>query len=80
MSAVEISTLLDSGKIAIPNDIRSELNAVPGTRFAVISDGKNILLKPIGRPKIAAFNALISKSRKYARKIGLKKRDVAKAI
>lgn len=80
MSAVEITSLSSKGQVVIPNVIRDDLNVSVGDKFAVISDGRNILLKPIDRPQAAEFNALIDRSRKYARKIGLKKSDITTAI
>ena len=80
MSAVEITSLSSKGQVVIPNVIRNDLNVSVGDKFAVISDGRNILLKPIDRPQVTEFNALIDRSRKYARKIGLKKSDITAAI
>jgi AbrB family looped-hinge helix DNA binding protein len=80
MSAVEITSLSSKGQVVIPNAIRNDLNVSVGDKFAVISDGRNILLKPIDRPQVAEFNTLIARSRKYARRIGLKKSDILNAI
>lgn len=80
MSAVEITSLSSKGQVVIPNAIRNDLKITTGDKFAVISDGRNILLKPIERPKVEEFNNLIERSRKYARRAGLKRSDVAKAI
>ena len=80
MSAVEITSLSSKGQVVIPNAIRSDLKVSAGDKFAVISDGKNILLKPIERPKVKEFNSLIERSRRYARRVGLKKSDVSRAI
>jgi len=80
MSAVAVTSLSSKGQIVIPNAIRSELDVSAGAKFAVICDGKHILLKPIERPRIAAFNRLIARSRSYARKHRLTQKDLAKAI
>jgi bifunctional DNA-binding transcriptional regulator/antitoxin component of YhaV-PrlF toxin-antitoxin module len=80
MSAVETASLSSKGQIVIPNAIRNDIKAVTGTKFAIISDGHNILLKPIERPMKEEFDSLIKQSRKYAKRIGLKKEDLAKAI
>jgi AbrB family looped-hinge helix DNA binding protein len=80
MSAVEITSLSSKGQVVIPNAIRNDLNVSVGDKFAVISDGRNILLKPIDRPQVAEFNTLIARSRKYARRIRLKKSDIFNAI
>ncbi|MBD3243753.1 MAG: AbrB/MazE/SpoVT family DNA-binding domain-containing protein [Chitinivibrionales bacterium] len=80
MSAVEIASLSSKGQIVIPNSIRNELNVGAGSKFAVISDGRNILLKPIERPKKEEFDSLVRKSRSFARSSGLKKSDLTRAI
>ena len=80
MSAIETASLSSKGQIVIPNAIRNDLKVGTGAKFAVISDGHNILLKPIERPKKEEFDSLIKKSRTYARRVGLKKRDLTKAI
>ena len=80
MSAVEITSLSSKGQVVIPNSIRNDLNVVTGTKFAVISDGTNILLQPINIPKISVFKSLIEKSKSYAKEFGLKQSDVASTI
>lgn len=80
MSAVEIASLSSKGQIVIPNSIRSDLKVGAGSKFAVISDGRNILLKPIERPKKEEFDSLLRRSRAFAKRSGMKKDDVGKAI
>ena len=80
MSSVEITSLSSKGQIVIPNQIRDELGVKAGTKFVVISDGTNVLLKPITKPKMDTFKKLISRSQSYARKHGLKKADIKKTI
>lgn len=80
MSAVEITSLSSKGQIVIPNKIRDELGVKAGAKFVVISDGSNVLLKPIEKPKMDSFKKLILRSQSYARKYGLKKSDIKKAI
>jgi AbrB family looped-hinge helix DNA binding protein len=80
MSVVETASLSSKGQIVIPNAIRNDLKVGTGAKFAVISDGRNILLKPIERPKKEEFDSLIKKSRAYTRRVGLKKKNLLKAI
>jgi AbrB family looped-hinge helix DNA binding protein len=80
MSAIETASLSSKGQIVIPNAIRNDLKVGAGAKFAVISNGHSILLKRIERPKQEEFDALIQQSRKYARRVGLKKSDWAKAL
>ena len=46
----------------------------------VITDGQNMLFKPLEEPKLESFNKLIRDSRNFARDTGLKKEDLKKAI
>ena len=80
MSAVEITSLSSKGQIVIPSSIRNDLKISAGDKFAIISDGENILLRPVEKPKVDKFRALIAASRKYARENGLQKEDVVKAV
>jgi len=80
MSAVEITSLSSKGQIVIPNSIRLDLKVSTGAKFAVISDGNNILLQPINKPKASVFRNLIQKSRIFAKELGLKQVDVRKTI
>lgn len=80
MSAVAITSMSSKGQVVIPNSIRLDLKASTGTKFAVISDGTNILLQPIVRPKASVFKNLIQKSRIFAKETGLKKSAVGAAI
>jgi len=80
MSAVEITSLSSKGQVVIPNTIRNDLGISSGTKLAVISDGENILLRPIEKPRVDTFRKLVQRSSRYARAAGLKKSDVGKAI
>jgi len=80
MSAVDTASLSSKGQIVIPNSIRRDLKVEAGSKFAVISDGHNILLKPIERPRAEEFDSLIRASRRYARRVGLRKSDVTRVI
>jgi AbrB family looped-hinge helix DNA binding protein len=35
------------GQVVIPAELRKKYGITPGTRFIVIDDGENIILKPI---------------------------------
>ncbi len=80
MSALEITSMSTKGQIVIPNDIRSALKVQAGSKFIVLTDGKNILLKPIEQPKIEVFNDLIDKSQKYVKKNSIKQSSLKSLI
>ena len=46
----------------------------------VLTDGKNILLKPIQKPKMEQFKELRKKSRAIAKRAGYKKSDLPNLI
>ena len=80
MSTLEVTSMSVKGQVVIPRAVRSDLGLKPGSKLMVMSDGDNILIKPLQAPKLAAFERLISESRAYAKQAGLKKGDVTAAI
>ena len=80
MSTIEVTRMSSKGQVVIPGSIRSSLGIKSGTKFAVITDGESILMKPMESPKLAAFKELIAESRACVRSTGLTLSDVPKAI
>lgn len=78
--SLTITSVSSKGQIVVPLDIRKEMNLEEGTKLMIVTDGSNLLLKPIQEPKMETFRNLVKMSRGVARKYGLKKSDVAKAI
>lgn len=80
MINAEVTSLSSKGQVVIPDKIRKILGLSVGSKMMVITDGSNLLFKPLEEPKLVSFNKLIRESRKFARESGLKKEDVNKAI
>lgn len=80
MSVMEITSSSTKGQIVIPRKIRSELGITPGTKLVMVTDGKNLLMKPIREPRISSFKKLIAESEKFAREVDLKPEDIKEAI
>jgi len=80
MDHLEITTLSSKGQIVIPGTIREELSIETGSKFAVLTDGDNILLKKIDTPKVNDFKDLIKKSRALVKNLGIDKTEIAKVI
>ena len=80
MDTIEVTNVSSKGQVVIPRKIRQKMGIRNGTKLMVITDGANLLLKPVKAPKLASFNRLIKSSQKLARKSGLKKSDITKAI
>lgn len=80
MHNLDVTRMSVKGQIVIPGDIREALGLVAGTKFFVAGDGDTIILRKIGHPASEASNKLFAESRKFARKLGIKKTDVKKTI
>ena len=80
MTTLEITSVSAKGQVVIPAPIRSALGIDTGTKLAVVTDGSNVLMKPIEAPKLEVFRELAAESRAAARKAGLKRTDVRKSL
>jgi len=80
MNTLHVTSLSTKGQVVIPRAVRADLGLKPGAKLLVMSDGQNVLLKPLEVSKLEAFQQLIKESRAYARRVGLKKSDVGRAI
>lgn len=80
MIKTEVTSLSSKGQIVIPDRIRKEMGLTLGSKLIVITDGSNLLLKPMEEPKIETFKKLIEESRKLSKKVKIKKSDIIKAI
>lgn len=77
---VKVTSLSSKGQIVIPNDIRQKLKLTEGTNFVILTDGSNLLLKPINSPKLKTFERLIKQSRKIVKQKNINKSDVTEII
>lgn len=80
MADFATTKLSSKGQVVIPDNIRKQLNLKPGTQFLVIGEKDVVILKNISAPSLEEFDELISRARKAARKVGLKKTDIADTI
>lgn len=80
MIRTEVTSVSSKGQVVIPDRIRKEMGLTSGSKLIVVTDGTNLLLKPIEEPKLNSFKKLIEESRKFAKKEKLDKADVQKAI
>lgn len=76
MYSIEVTSLSSKGQVVIPSQIRRDLGITNGSKLLVLTDGSNLLLKPIGAPKLDAFKKLVSASRAVVRKSGFKQKDL----
>lgn len=80
MTTLDVTSVSAKGQVVIPGRIRTSLGIKSGARLAVLTDGENILMKPLEAPMLAAFEKLVQESRSLARRTGMKRSDVARAI
>ena len=80
MNTLDVTTMSSKGQVVIPTDIRKELGLLTGVKLMVLSDGANLLLKPIQTPKLQTFHALLRRSRRYAKQAGLRRSTLVKAL
>jgi AbrB family looped-hinge helix DNA binding protein len=72
--------LSSRGQVVIPEEIRIGLGLKEGTQFVVIGRRDVVVLKAISAPSMEEFDELIGQAQKAARRSGMKKADVRKAI
>ena len=80
MSTFEVTNVSTRGQVVIPSGIRTSLKLKTGAKLIVIQDGENILLKPLKMPRKAQFKELIKRGEQIRKKLGLKEKDIKKAI
>ena len=77
---VEVTTISSKGQVVIPATIRQEMGLSGGSKLMVLTDGDNLLLRPLQKPRLQIFRALVQRSEQYAKEVGLKKSDVARGL
>jgi len=80
MAAFATAKLSSKGQIVIPEEVRVTMGLKEGTQFVVIGDKDTVILRMITPPSQEEMQHLLAESRAYAKKVGLKKTDVKKAI
>ncbi len=80
MYDMAITSVSTKGQVVIPDDIRKLIGLEPGTKMMVLTDGSNVMLKPIAKPSLEEFEEMAKATRQYARRAGLKRSDIKKAI
>ncbi len=75
-----ITNLSSKGQIVIPNKIRKIMHLSIGSKFFIITDGSNLILKPMIEPKLKTFERLIAISEDFVKREKIKKSDLIKSI
>lgn len=80
MNTAATTTLSSKGQVVIPEDIRSRLGLKPGTQFVVIGDRDVVIFKVLEPPALREFETLVGRAKIAAKKVGMKKADIEKAV
>lgn len=80
MSVAATTTLSSKGQVVIPEEIRVRLGLKAGVQFVVLGDGDVVIFKVLEPPALKDFDALVGRARKVAKKTGLKRADITKAV
>ncbi len=76
----DVTTVSSKGQIVLPKPIRDSLSLMSGARLMVLCDGENILLKPIRKPDISEFRAMMDQAAQWADEAGMTETDIDEAI
>jgi AbrB family looped-hinge helix DNA binding protein len=80
MASAATTKMSSKGQIVIPEEIRTQLGLKAGTPFVVIGERDVVILKVLSPPAMNDFDDLIAEARRQARKAGLKRSQVKKAV
>ena len=80
MENLEVTKLSSKGQIVLPQGIRQKLKLAEGMKFVVFGGRDLVILKKLEVPAREQLKELLKESRAYARRAGLKKSDISKAI
>jgi len=75
---VQITTTSPKGQVVIPQEIREQLGIESGTKFAVYGRGDTIIFKKVELPSVKDFERLATFGRAFAKRRGIKEKDVLK--
>jgi len=73
---IEVTTVSPKGQVVIPQKIRKKMRIESGTKFAVYGRTDVIIFKRLELPTVDDFENLVDFGNKFAKKRGIKKKDV----
>ena len=80
MENIDITSVSSRGQVVIPQNVRERLGIHEGEKFVVVGEDDTIILKKLEMPSLKGIDALLKKTRDFARRKGLKGSDVESAI
>ena len=75
-----LTSLSSKGQVVLPAELRKQLALSIGTKFFIMSEGRNIMLKPIAEPQEKEFFQMLDREQKWAEEVGLQESDIDEAI
>jgi AbrB family looped-hinge helix DNA binding protein len=72
--------MTSKGQVVIPEGVRKRLGLKAGARFVVIGERDVVILKEITPPSMSEFDEMIASARRGARRAGMKRSDVERAV
>jgi AbrB family looped-hinge helix DNA binding protein len=80
MASIATTKMSSKGQVVIPESIRKRLGLKAGSQFVVVGEKGVVILKAISTPSMSEFDELIQEARNQARRAGMRKSDILKAI
>jgi AbrB family looped-hinge helix DNA binding protein len=80
MPRIGTTKMSSKGQVVIPEDIRKQLKLKAGAQFIVVGEKDTVVLKTITQPPLDEFEYLLKYARRQARKVGLKRSEIKKAV
>lgn len=74
------TTLSSKGQVVIPEEIRTRLGLKAGAQFVVVAHRDVVIFKILDPPALGEFTSLVARARDAAKRAGLRRADVAKAV
>lgn len=74
----ELTRMSSRGQVVIPEATRKVLGVRIGTKFAIFTDGKNVLLQPLAQPDVAGFKKIIADAEKTKAQAQAKAKEARK--
>jgi AbrB family looped-hinge helix DNA binding protein len=76
MAELELTTISQKGQVVIPQGIRKEIDAKPGTKFVVYLKDGSVVFKKLKMPTREEFLRMLENGKKHAKEKGISLRDV----
>lgn len=80
MTDAATTTLSSKGQVVIPEEIRARLGLKAGAQFVVLGDKDVVIFKVLQPPAKGDFAALVRQARQAAKRSGMRRCAVAKAV